>query len=104
MKDLTACAECQAWVDSRKDFNATIKVSMAARKHRSSVRGLLEGLTIIEKYTEHAQQYGDEFHAEHDQIWVGNYEETFSQMTDEEKARMDELSWFEDEEGWATFC
>jgi succinate dehydrogenase flavin-adding protein (antitoxin of CptAB toxin-antitoxin module) len=100
-----SCPECKVWAESRKDFETPeSREAMAQYKHKTSLRGLIEALQIIEKYTEHAHKDNDEFHAEHDVFFAGHYESTVPQMTDEEKARMEDLGWFEDEESWATHC
>ena len=56
------------------------------------------GLEIIRKYNPEA-----DIEPAHDQIFVGDYETSFSQMTEEEKKIMEDEGWFEDEESWSHF-
>lgn len=58
----------------------------------------IEGLIIINKYT--TEKY---LSAEHDQIWFGSYEETIGKMTIDEKTKLEESDWFEDEDSWSHF-
>lgn len=57
----------------------------------------IEGVAIIGKYQE-KNNYG--VSVEHDQLWFGS----FDSVTDEkDKARLEELGWFEDEDAWSCF-
>ncbi len=60
------------------------------------MKEILEGLLIIAKYDPDT-----EFTTTHDQIFSGDYEKTYNQMTDDEKAKMEQLGWFESEESWS---
>ena len=57
---------------------------------------ILEGLKIIEKYEPDFDTC-----AEHDIIFAGNYAPEL--LTEDEKIKMEELNWFEQEESWAHF-
>ena len=59
------------------------------------MKNILEGLKIIEKY-----DASSDFCAEHDQVFCGSYD---LPMTDEDKEKMDELGWFEDDDSWSHF-
>lgn len=60
------------------------------------MKGFTEGVDIISKYDE-----SDEVHAEHDQIWFGEY---LKVDNEEDRKRLEELGWFEDEDSWSCFC
>lgn len=57
------------------------------------------GLEIIRKYDPEA-----EINPAHDQIFVGDYEKSYTQMTAEEIETMDADGWFNDEGAWSHFC
>lgn len=61
---------------------------------------IFDGMTIILKYQPDASMS-----AEHDEIYFGDYAETFRQMNKEERQKMDDLGWFEVEESdsWGHF-
>lgn len=90
------CEECQRRAEGMPD--------LARRKHKTSIRGLVEALQIIERHSEHGHPHLDNYDAAHGIIWAGDYKSTHDKMSDEEKARMQELGWFEDKESWAVFC
>lgn len=58
---------------------------------------IIEGLTILVKYYP-----DDEFAAEHDQIWYGQYEP--EKLTREDLSKLKKLSWFENYDSWSHFC
>lgn len=60
------------------------------------MKPVYEGLLIIGQYDPHS-----DFYAAHEQIWFGDYQKTFEQMTDKEFERLKELGWFEDEDSWS---
>ena len=55
---------------------------------------ILEGLQILLKYF----PVGD-FSAEHNQVWAGGVK-----ISESDKARLEELGWFLDEETYSHFC
>lgn len=57
---------------------------------------ILAGFKILEKYI----SPNDYIHAEHDQIWVAEYN---LPLTEEEKAQMEKLGFFEDNDSWSAF-
>ena len=60
------------------------------------------GLEILVKYCENEK--GD-FVPGHDQIWAGPpYPFDPESVDDEDKAELDRLGWFIDEESWSRFC
>ena len=62
------------------------------------VTNIIEGLQIIQK-SKPAKEGDYHFRAEHDEIFVGSIK---WKMSDEDKARMEELGWNADEnsDGW----
>ncbi len=59
---------------------------------------VIDGLKVIDKYVEDKS-----LQAEHDQIWFGDYGESVHAMTKEEKKKLEEEGWFEDEDAWSHF-
>lgn len=61
----------------------------------STLDKVIAGLQILRKY-------GDNFCAEHDQIWAGGDDNV---VTAEDAARLEELGWFKASEGgWSHFA
>lgn len=58
---------------------------------------ILDGMNLIAKYEPDA-----DMHAEHDQIWFGEYRP--EEMTEAEREKMKRLGWFVDAESWSHFC
>ena len=56
------------------------------------------GLAIILKYDPDTDIY-----AEHGEIWIGDYKETYEAMTDVERVLLKDSGWREDEGAWSTF-
>ena len=56
------------------------------------------GIAIILKY-EPLTAIG----ARNEQLWIGDYDSTYEKMTDKEKALMEKMDWFEDEDSWTRF-
>lgn len=64
---------------------------------------VINGLQILQKY---AGKESDRIDAQHDVIYAGpNLEELEGKITEEDKAKLEELGWHEDSEGdcWARF-
>lgn len=61
------------------------------------IGNIIEGMQIVSRHTG-ASEYC--VSAEHDQIWCGAYD---LPLTTEEKARMEELGWFEADDSWSAF-
>jgi len=57
---------------------------------------ILEGLKIIEKYEPNFDTA-----CEHDTLYAGNYAP--EKLTEDERKKMEELGWFEQEESWTHF-
>lgn len=57
---------------------------------------IIEGMQIIAKHTK--DQYCVQ--GEHDQIYCGEFD---LPLSEEEKKRMSELGWFEDNESWSCY-
>jgi len=64
----------------------------------ASASAVHRGLEIIMKYEPDATTA-----AEHDEIFCGDYEKTFSKMTQEEKEEMESLGWMESQDSWRKF-
>lgn len=45
-----------------------------------------------------------QMHAEHDQIWAGDFESTAAAMSEDQVRSMARWGWFEDAECWSHFC
>jgi hypothetical protein len=56
------------------------------------------GIAIILKY-----EPSTPIAARHEQLWVGDYDFTYEKMTDEGKALMEKMGWFEDEDAWSSY-
>lgn len=59
---------------------------------------ILDGMNLIAKYEPDAT-----CSAKHDVLYFGSYEDTYLQMTEEERKQMEEWGWFEEEESWTHF-
>jgi hypothetical protein len=57
----------------------------------------VEGVNIIAKYIPKSKDFN--IQAEHDQIWFGSY----IWVKGEDRKRLKELGWFEDEDSWSMF-
>ncbi len=65
-------------------------------KIEAKIEAILLGINIIRKYEIKAS-----IEAEHEIIFVGNYEQTYSHMSEEERLAMNRWGWFEKYEAWA---
>jgi hypothetical protein len=61
---------------------------------------VIEGINIIYNSIPEDNTGEYYFHPGHDQIWVGKFEWI---TNDVDKARLEELGWFEDEDSWSCF-
>ncbi len=57
---------------------------------------IIEGMQIIAKYTKNEYCV----HAEHDQMWCGEYD---LPLSEEDSNHMNRLGWFKSDEGWSCF-
>ena len=60
----------------------------------------IEGVSIIAKHLPEERKTGMDLHAEHDQIWFCEFDLI---PNGEDKERLEELGWFEDEDSWSCF-
>jgi len=59
---------------------------------------IFRGLQILSKYDENMT-----FCAEHDQLYVCNFADTVTEMTEDEVVEMGRLGWIESEDSWSHF-
>ena len=61
----------------------------------------IEGVNILAKYIPEDRKDSYDVNAEHDQLWFCQYD----WVTDEkDKARLEEIGWFEDEDSWSCWA
>lgn len=62
---------------------------------------VMKGMSIISDYAKVGEFDEWSIRAGHDQIWCGEY--TGEKMSKEDLVKMENLSWFEDEDSWSTY-
>jgi hypothetical protein len=65
----------------------------------ANLKAFLEGMDILKKYCD----LSDYMCAEHDILYICDYEGTVSKMTEVEKDKLEELGFFESEDSWAIY-